>query len=218
MVDLFAKPKTQVEIYNMLINLLKEEEKSKDLVRKSENEIQSILNKRTKEDLHVTLNIDLFDTLRNLNAQELRIELERIAENERSRCKETDLDYLEPFLAQIEMTDNKLTREQAFTLREECLQDFKQRLITKANIIQSRFEKETENLQKKQQWYHLNQINLSKEDEQEYLQYCNDAAFKITTLESMLAWHKRTAPQKYMALEKKLRSDPRLSEFLQMMN
>ncbi|CAH8432138.1 unnamed protein product [Heterobilharzia americana] len=217
-VDLFAKPKTQVEIYNMLINLLKEEEKSKDLVRKSENEIQSILNKRTKEDLHVTLNIDLFDTLRNLNAQELRIELERIAENERSRCKETDLDYLEPFLAQIEMTDNKLTREQAFTLREECLQDFKQRLITKANIIQSRFEKETENLQKKQQWYHLNQINLSKEDEQEYLQYCNDAAFKITTLESMLAWHKRTAPQKYMALEKKLRSDPRLSEFLQMMN
>nr|CAH8833855.1 unnamed protein product [Trichobilharzia regenti] len=214
-VDLFAKPKTQVEIYNMLVNLLAEEEKSKELVRKSENEISKILNERLTEELQITLTIDLFDTLRNLEAQELRIELERIAENERNRCKEIELDYLEPFLAQIEIADNKLTREQAFALREECLLDCKQRLITKANIIQARFEKETESLQKKQQWYHLNQINLSKEDEQEYLQYCKDATFKITTLESMLAWHKRTAPQRYMALEKRLRSDPRLREFLQ---
>ncbi|VDP95824.1 unnamed protein product [Trichobilharzia regenti] len=199
----------------MLVNLLAEEEKSKELVRKSENEISKILNERLTEELQITLTIDLFDTLRNLEAQELRIELERIAENERNRCKEIELDYLEPFLAQIEIADNKLTREQAFALREECLLDCKQRLITKANIIQARFEKETESLQKKQQWYHLNQINLSKEDEQEYLQYCKDATFKITTLESMLAWHKRTAPQRYMALEKRLRSDPRLREFLQ---
>ncbi|KAA0193233.1 Coiled-coil domain-containing protein lobo [Fasciolopsis buskii] len=214
-VNPFAKPKTQVEIFNMLVELMRQEELSKQAVRKSEAEVRSILLERTSEDLKVTLEVDLFDRLRNLEAHNLRLELEKAAEEERSRCKEVDLDYLAPFLAQIDIVDGHLTREQAFALREECLQDFKQRLINKANIIQTRFERETEKLQKKQQWYQLNQISLSKEDEQEYLQYCNDAAFRITTLESMLAKHKQTAPQKYMALEKRLRSDPRLSEFLQ---
>lgn len=199
----------------MLVELMRQEELSKQAVRKSEAEVRSILLERTSEDLKVTLEVDLFDRLRNLEAHNLRLELEKAAEEERSRCKEVDLDYLAPFLAQIDIVDGHLTREQAFALREECLQDFKQRLINKANIIQTRFERETEKLQKKQQWYQLNQISLSKEDEQEYLQYCNDAAFRITTLESMLAKHKQTAPQKYMALEKRLRSDPRLSEFLQ---
>ncbi|VEL24194.1 unnamed protein product [Protopolystoma xenopodis] len=61
----------------------------------------------------------------------------------------------------------------------------------------------------------MNQVNLNKDDEVEYLQFCNEATFRITTLEAMLARHKQTAPQKYMALEKKLRFDPRLAEFLQ---
>ncbi|CAH8429485.1 unnamed protein product [Schistosoma turkestanicum] len=213
-VDLFAEPKTQVELYNMLINLMAEEEKSKELIHKSEFEIQSILNERTTEDLQVILDIDLFDTLRNVEAQKLRIELERLAEIERNRAKEVEFDYLGPYLAQIEIINNKLTFEQAITVRNECLHDFKQRLINKANIIQSRLEKETDNLLKKQQWYHLNQMNLTKEDEQAYLLYCNEATFKIHTLESSLSWHKLTAPQKYMDLEKKLKSDPRLSELL----
>ncbi|KAA3679423.1 uncharacterized protein DEA37_0012095 [Paragonimus westermani] len=214
-VSLFAKPKTQVEIYNMLLYLLEQEEVSKQAVRKSEAEVRMILTERAQEELHVNLEVDLFDTLRNHEAHQLRLDLERAAEEERTRCKEVELDYLAPFLAQIEVTGGKLTREQAFGLREECLQDFKQRLITKANIIQARFERETDNLQKKQQWYQLNQINLTKDDEQEYLQFCNNATFRITTLETMLAKHKETAPQRYMDLEKKLRSDPRLSEFLQ---
>ncbi|THD22374.1 Coiled-coil domain-containing protein lobo [Fasciola hepatica] len=213
-VNPFAKPKTQVEIYNMLVNLMEEEELSKQAVRKSEAEVRSILLERTSEDLKVNLEVDLFDTLRNQRAHDLRLELEKAAEEERSRCKEVDLDYLAPFLAQVDIIDGHLSREQVFALREECLQDFKQRLINKANIIQARFERETEKLQKKQQWYQLNQISMSKEDEQEYLQYCNDAAFRITTLEAMLSRHKQTAPQKYMALEKRLRSDPRLNEFL----
>ncbi|CAL8075052.1 unnamed protein product [Calicophoron daubneyi] len=214
-VNLFKKPKTQVEIYNMLISLLEQEENSKQAVRKSEAEVRAILAERSTEDLKVELEIDLFDTLRNEQAHTLRLELEKAAEAERTRRKEADLDYLAPFLAQLEIVGDRLTREQAFALREECLQDFKQRLINRANIIQARFERETDNLQKKQQWYQLNQISLSKDDEQDYIQYCNDATFRITTLESMLAKHKQTAPQKYMALERKLRSDPRLSDLLQ---
>ena len=51
-----------------------------------------------------------------------------------------ELDYLAPFLAQIGIRD-KLTRQQAYRLKEDCLADLKQRLIDKANLIQVRFEK-----------------------------------------------------------------------------
>ena len=53
---------------------------------------------------------------------------------------EAQLDYLAPFLAQLPPGE-KLTRWQAVRLKDECLSDFKQRLIDKANLIQARFEK-----------------------------------------------------------------------------
>lgn len=56
------------------------------------------------------------------------------------RRDEMEVDFLAPFLAQMGDPE-KLTREQAFSLKEQCLADLKQRLIDKANLIQARFEK-----------------------------------------------------------------------------
>jgi hypothetical protein len=50
------------------------------------------------------------------------------------------MDYLAPFLAQIG-DPGHLSRAEAYKLKEECLQDLKQRLIDRANLIQARFEK-----------------------------------------------------------------------------
>ena len=89
-------------------------------------------------------------------------------------------------------------------------------------------------MQRKQQWYQTNQINMSREDEQEYLEYCADAMFRIHILElrlnRYLNWnsnklvinkflklfykfwsHKEVAPVKYQEMEQKLRNDPRLT-------
>ena len=51
-----------------------------------------------------------------------------------------EVDFLAPFLAQMGDPE-RLTREQAQLLKEQCLADLKQRLIDKANLIQHRFEK-----------------------------------------------------------------------------
>lgn len=45
---------------------------------------------------------------------------------------------------------------------------------------------ETQELQKKQQWYHQNQPSMSKEDEEAYLEYCSEAMFRIKILETRL--------------------------------
>ena len=53
-------------------------------------------------------------------------------------------------------------------LHKECLEDLKDRLIDQANLIQERFELETNNLQAKQQEYQQKQISMTKEDEEAY--------------------------------------------------
>ena len=53
-------------------------------------------------------------------------------------------------------------------------------------FMQSRFERETAELQRKQQWYQQNQVSMLKEDEDEYLSYCAEAMFRIHILELRL--------------------------------
>ncbi|XP_011446060.2 dynein regulatory complex subunit 7-like isoform X1 [Crassostrea angulata] len=211
-VDPMLPMNKQVELYEMLMELLKAEEKCRNEVRDSQNEVRNILDDRTKEEAASELDISVYDTERNEKAKKHRRELERQQLEEKMRKQEMDIDYLAPFLAKIGNPE-KLSKQQAFSLKEECLADLKQRLIDKANLIQARFEKESQELEKKQAWYQQNQVSMGKEDEEEYLTYCKEAIFRIHILDLRLTRHKEQAPHKYMQLEQKLRNDERLSEF-----
>ncbi|XP_067680734.1 dynein regulatory complex subunit 7-like [Haliotis asinina] len=211
-VDPNAPSSKQVELYQTLLELLKAEELCRERLRESEEEVKEILDERTKEESDSELEISVYDTERNEKAKKHRREMERLKLEEKMRKQEMEIDYLAPFLAQIGDPD-KISRTQAYKLKEDCLADLKQRLIDKANLIQARFEKETQELQKKQGWYQQNQVSMQKDDEEEYLNYCSEAMFRIHILELRLNRHKEMAPHKYMALEQKLRSDNRLSEY-----
>ncbi|KAL8615670.1 hypothetical protein ACOMHN_034820 [Nucella lapillus] len=211
-VDPSVKQDKQVKLYQLLLDLLKEEEKARERVRESEEEVREILAEREKEEMASELEISVYDTERNEKAKKNRKELEQRLLEEKLRKQEMEIDYLAPFLAQMSDPE-KISREQAYKLKEDCLADLKQRLIDKANLIQARFEKETQELQKKQAWYQQNQVSMSKDDEEDYLNYCSEAMFRIHILELRLNRHKEMAPHKYMALEQKLRNDPRLAEY-----
>ncbi|XP_074648712.1 dynein regulatory complex subunit 7-like [Tubulanus polymorphus] len=211
-VDQTCPSKKQVKIYQMMVDLIQSEDEKRMKVRESEEEVQEILNDRTKEELASDLNISVYDTERNEKAKKHRRELERIQAEEKKRKHEMEIDYLAPFLAQIGDPE-KISRPQSFKLKVDCLADLKQRLIDKANLIQARFEKETQELQNKQQWYQQHQVSMSKDDEDEYLNYCSEAMFRIHILELRLNRHKEMAPHKYMQLDQRIRSDPRLSEY-----
>ncbi|XP_066493846.1 dynein regulatory complex subunit 7 [Tiliqua scincoides] len=209
------KEKKLFHLYEMLLQLMEEERQSKHQVWESEMEVLDILKLREEEEAASKLTVSIYDTERNEKSKEHREAMERLLQEERQRQVEQDLDYLAPFLIQMGGVD-KMTKWLALRLKEECLNDFKHRLVEKANLIQARFEKETQELQKKQQWYQQNQLNMTLEDEDAYLSYCSDAIFRIRILELRLSRHKEKAPQKYMALEEKLCKDPRLSEYLRL--
>lgn len=54
------------------------------------------------------------------------------------------------------------------------------------HMLTSLHFQETQELQKKQQWYQENQITLTPEDEDLYLSYCSQAMFRIRILEQRL--------------------------------
>jgi len=212
-VDENSKPDKDLDVYNLLIESLNAEKKCMDKIRESEEEVREILNERLTEEANSELLVSVYDTDRNEKALLRRQELEKQQKEEEMRKRDMALDYLAPFLARIATAD-KLTRNDALKVKEECLNDLKQRLIDKANLIQARFEKETSELQKKQSWYQENQMNMTKEDEEEYLNFCSEAMFRIHILELRLNRHKEMAPHKYMQLDEKLRKDSRLSDYI----
>ncbi|XP_072342351.1 dynein regulatory complex subunit 7 isoform X2 [Scyliorhinus torazame] len=212
-VDPLAKPCKNVVLYQTMMALMKTQAVLVQTVRDSEHEIREFLKDRAAERKANELVISVYDTERNEKAKEHRREQVRLEQEQRMRRAEEELDYLAPFLARLGQP-RRITKKVALTLRNDCLTDMKQRLIDTANLIQSRFEKEAQELQSKQQWYQQNQISMTKEDEQAYLAYCSEVMFRIHILEMRLNKHKETAPIKYLALEEKIRKDPRLAKKL----
>ncbi|XP_074824600.1 dynein regulatory complex subunit 7 isoform X2 [Natator depressus] len=208
-----VKNKKLLHLYEMMLKLMEEEKQLRHQVWESETEVLEILKIREEEAAASKLTVSMYDTERNEKSRQQRETMERLMLEERQRQVEQDLDYLAPFLIQMGSTE-KMSKWQALRLKEDCLNDFKHHLIDKANLIQARFEKETQELQKKQQWYQQNQLSMTLEDEDAYLTYCSDAMFRIRILEIRLNRHKEMAPQKYIELEEKLCKDPRLTEYL----
>ncbi|XP_050760112.1 dynein regulatory complex subunit 7 [Gymnogyps californianus] len=207
------KDKKLLHLYKLLQELTEEEKQLKQQVRQSEAEVLNILKIRENEETAVKLSVSIYNTERNEKRRQQYEAMKNTMENELPGQEEQDLDYLAPFLIQIGHRE-KMTKGQALRVRDDCLTDFKHRLIDKANIIQARFEKAVEELQKKDQWFQENQNELSAEEEDDFLTRCSETTFHIHILALRLNREKQTAPQKYLALEEKLRKDPRLAEHL----
>ncbi|KAG5848751.1 hypothetical protein ANANG_G00102750 [Anguilla anguilla] len=212
-VDPFEKPSKHLCMYELLVALTKEEETVVHRVMESEAEVWEILATRVQEESNMELLISIYNTARNEKARLHREALERMANEERLRQEEKELDFLVPFLNRLD-TPEIQSRQLALQLRNDCLAALKQQIIDKTNLIQARFEKETQQLEEKQQWYQKNRLSMTKQDEEEYLSFCSKAMFQIHTLKLRLSRQKEEAPQKYQLLDQTLRQDPRLARFL----
>ncbi|NXC50715.1 DRC7 protein, partial [Penelope pileata] len=202
-----------VHLYKLLQELTEEEKQLKKQVQQSQAEMLKILKIRENEEADIKLSASIYNTERNEKRRQEYEAMMKAKEDELSGQMEQALDYLAPFLIQIGNPE-KMTKAQALRLRDDCLSDFKNRLVAKVNIIQAHFEKEVEELQKKNQQFQENQNKLSEEEEAAFLAEYSEATFRIHILALRLDREKQTAPQRYLALEEKLRKDPRLAEHL----
>ncbi|XP_014802627.1 PREDICTED: dynein regulatory complex subunit 7 isoform X1 [Calidris pugnax] len=207
------KEEKLLHLYKLLQKLTVEEKQLKLQVQQSEAEVLNILKVRENEETNIKLSVSIYNVEKNEKRRQQYEAMKKTREDDLRGPGEQDLDYLAPFLIQIGHKE-KMTKERALRVRDDCLTDFKNRLINKANIIQARLEKAVEELQKKDQWFQKNQNRLSAEEESDFLTRRSETTFHIQILALRLKREKQAAPQKYLALEEKLRNDPRLAEHL----
>jgi len=120
-------------------------------------------------------------------------------------------DYLTPFLIiPLGLNDPPLSRDEALQARDACLRSLKDRLVERANIVQSRLDEENAALSKRQAAFSRNRDHMDPSDEAEYERYAQEAMFRIQILEQRLDRHTELSLAKYAEMDARLRKDPRL--------
>uniref|UniRef100_A0A671YPR0 Dynein regulatory complex subunit 7 n=1 Tax=Sparus aurata TaxID=8175 RepID=A0A671YPR0_SPAAU len=195
-VDPSEKPPNTLILYGLLVNLMKDEDTVVHQIRGSQKEVTT--SSVSPVPLHRS---DIYGTRACERTEDQRW------------LQEKEKDILAPLLIRLGNAET-LSAEDAKQLHQDCLAEFKQRLVEHANLIQERYEKETQELQEKQQWYQKNQLNMTKQQEEEYQNFCSEKTLQIHVAKKRLRMHKETAPQKYRVLDQKLKRDPRLSPHL----
>ncbi|KAI8843848.1 hypothetical protein BJ741DRAFT_589388 [Chytriomyces cf. hyalinus JEL632] len=208
-VNPYLKPPKKQHLYAQLCNLIRSEQACIQAIKNSEREVAEILQARNSEEKEISLVIPVYDTIRN-NTKVVSVEEKENHKGEEEESKATDLDYLSPFLVNY-TNQYALTRSEAAAVKDACLKSVKERLIEKANIIQSRLEEVTAEYQRHQLSYSRNADSMTVEETDDYVKFCNESLFRIQILEKRLAKHKEAAPEKYIELDARLKADTRLN-------
>ncbi|XP_071453633.1 dynein regulatory complex subunit 7 isoform X2 [Hetaerina americana] len=208
--DLDLPPEKHIDLFYLLKNMVKSEEKTLNHLREIVDEMTSLLKRRMAENSSPELRISVFDLERNQVARsELKEkELQKIQDS--AREVEEDVDYLAPFLARLGNPPS-LTLEQAWTIRNDCLADYKQLHASRESRMVAELETQNAALAKKQKWYEENQDALTSDKEDAHLSYCRDKKCFLHALGLRLARHRALYLSRYKKLEILLDKDPRLS-------
>jgi len=177
--------------------------------REAETEAMEILKGRSLDEEAITLERDLRDVIHRTIAEGTG---DSGADDKKDLIEERD--YLKPYLpAEHEPHDMsaRLSKEQAIQVKDQCLKAHKERLVERANIIQSRLDNENASLAREQSKFTRTREHATPEAINEYEDNCADAWFRIQILEQRLSRHEDNALYKFAELDTRLRNDPRLS-------
>ena len=143
---------TLLEEYQALVLAEKECVQS---VRDMEREVKEIMGTRQREEQHLLL-VPYYDVVRNAKEE---------SDEEKEQEQAVEHDYLSAFLPQ---SSRIMSESEAKSVRERCLQALKDRLIERANTIQSRHDEETAALAKRQANFQRDRDQPSRAEEEEY--------------------------------------------------
>ncbi|XP_018394490.1 PREDICTED: dynein regulatory complex subunit 7 isoform X2 [Cyphomyrmex costatus] len=201
-----APPEKNLDLFYALDKHLKDEDRSILHVRDAEEDIMAFLRRRADENLNPQFTISLFDRNR-ITETKIELDTKGIRQpSNREVMQETN--DLGPYLARIGNPAH-ISKTEAYLLRDDCLSDFKQASIDKANRILHMIEKQATELEKMQGLL-MQTVDLSKTEEEQMLAKINEISFNIHVLETYLNWHRDVVPQRYRILVDRLRQNPHL--------
>ncbi|XP_029291047.1 dynein regulatory complex subunit 7-like isoform X3 [Cottoperca gobio] len=139
-VDPSEEPLKTLALHEMLVALMKDEDKVLLQIRESKKEVRDIVACREQEEGDIQLHFSPWTTTGAARARSQRQEMERLDAEEQRWLQEKEKDILAPLLIRLDNTET-LSAEDAKQLHQDCLAEFKQRLVEHADLIQERYEK-----------------------------------------------------------------------------
>lgn len=124
-------------------------------------------------------------------------------------------DYLYPFLEKAGFLNKNLSMKEALEIKNDVMKKLKERLLSRAEIIQKRLEKEREQLEKQETMMQKRGEHISKEEEKQYEEIINQLNFKINILDQRMTRFEAMALQKFAEMDQKLNDDNRLAALKQ---
>ncbi|XP_077410404.1 dynein regulatory complex subunit 7 isoform X2 [Vanacampus margaritifer] len=212
-VDPAQKPLHTLALYDLLSDLVKAEKDVALQIKSSKKEVRDIMACREQEETDILLHFSPWTATGAAKAHSLREEMERVAAEEQRWLQEKENDFLAPFLSRL-CDIEIVSADDAQRLYGDSLMNFKKCMVTQAQLIQERHDQATNALQKIQEHYQENQQDMSHQEEKEYQAYCAQHIFQIHIAQKRLSMHKRSAAQRYRALDQRLKQDPRLAPYL----
>lgn len=119
-------------------------------------------------------------------------------------------DYLFPFLEKRGFLGKVLDLKDAMLIKNDVMGKLKERLLSRAEIIQKRLEKERAQLEAAETQMTRKGEHISKEDEKQFEEIIKEKNWKIGILEQRATRFEAMALQKYGEMDQKLGDDPRL--------
>jgi hypothetical protein len=131
--------------------------------------------------------------------------------DEEETQNEKEKDYLAPILKKLGFGSQDLNEEAAIMVKNEALRNLKERLLTRAEIIQRRLETEQSALEAAYANLKRKGENSTQEDEKNYEREVQKCNFKIEILTERASTHYKQSLQKFEQLNERLNNDPRLA-------
>ncbi|XP_076656636.1 dynein regulatory complex subunit 7 [Halictus rubicundus] len=202
------EPEKAYELLCELDTQLKEEDRSIMAVRGAEVEVLNFLKVRDDEYLSPKLQVSIFSRTRDEESMtEIMQDWSRV-QSEKSMI--ITVDHMRPYLARLGNPE-ELPLQQAYLLRIQCLNDYKQVLVQRANKILHKFEECSKQLTGLQEKLLFQGEEFTHEEEEEILEEMNKINFEMITLETQLARHRNLVPDKYKMLLNHLDRSPHLA-------
>ena len=173
--------------------LLKIESSSVYSLKKTHDEMIEL-----REDMH-RYDLQLSNSFRSETDQEPTKSTENEDLPQADTKEEEVYDYLSLYLAQLDNPHNPLTRDEATQVRDACLRGLKERLMERANIMQSRLDSAREQLGRKQDAFQNKRTGRTLEEREAFDAEVTAETFRIKVMEKRLSQHEDTAIEKYKA-------------------
>eukprot|EP00758_Cryptobia_borreli_P002773 Tbor_TRINITY_DN3276_c0_g1::TRINITY_DN3276_c0_g1_i1::g.23741::m.23741 len=208
------------DILNELNFLVAKEAECLNEIRARAEECKFILAQLDRDQRDNKSSFSVYDTLRGRTDETDAEIAQRKAEEQ--RWMESRRDYLAPFIAKQEnilkickgdYLNIKLTSEMARKVRDEAIADLKDRLIERGHIMQSRLDKERDDLMRRQLAFQKNLESAEgTNDAEEFARFSKQSTWRIHILEERLSNYIKSSAEKYRQLADRLAHDPRLTE------